>query len=56
MQEQNMDFLFVPQMQNYTIHKYNMLTHMGAFIIVICKISYELSPRVVLDNVQAFLK
>ena len=24
-----MDFLFVPQMWNYIIHKYNMLTHMG---------------------------
>ena len=32
-----MDFLFVPQMQNYSIHKYNMLTHMGTFITIICK-------------------
>ena len=56
MQEQNMDFLIAPQMWNYKIHKYNMLTHMGAFITIICKTSYELLPRAVLDNVRAFLK
>ena len=37
MREQNMDFLFAPQMQNYKIHKYKMLTHMGTFIAVIYK-------------------
>ena len=51
-----MDFLFAPQMQNYKIHKYNMLTHMGTFITLICKTSGKLSARVVLDNVRAFLK
>ena len=51
MQEKNMDSLFVPQMWNYTIHKYNMLTHMGAFITIIFKSSYKLSPKVVLHNV-----
>ena len=51
MREQDMDFLFVPQMWNYKIHKYNMLTHMGAFITLIYKTSCELSPRVVLDNI-----
>ena len=56
MQEQNMDFLFVPQMQNYKIHKYNMLTQTGAFITINCKISCELSARAILDNIGAFLK
>ena len=32
-----MDFLLSLQMQDYKIHKYNMLTHMGTFIIVIYK-------------------
>ena len=56
MREQNVDFLFAPQMQNYRIHKYNMLTHTGAFTATICKTSCQLSPRAVLDNVWAFLK
>ena len=52
MQEQNVDFLFAPQMRNYRIHKHNMLTETGAFTATIC----QLSPRVVLDNIRAFLK
>ena len=51
-----MDFLFALEMWYYSIHKYNMLTHMGAFITIIYKAGYELTPRVVFDNVQAFLK
>ena len=56
MWEQNIDFLFMLQMQNYKIYKYKLLTHMDAFFIVICKTSYELSPKVVSDNVKAFPK
>ena len=51
MREKNMEFLFAPQMQYEKIHKYNMLTHMSAFITIIYKTSCELSPRVVLDIV-----
>lgn len=30
-------FLLSPQMRNYKILKYNMQTHMGAFLTIICK-------------------
>ena len=55
-QEHTMDFLFESQIWNYRIHKYNMLTQMGAFNTIICKESCKLSPRAIQDNVQAFLK
>ena len=42
MWELNMEFLLSPQMWDYKIHKYNILTHMGAFITIIYKRSYEL--------------
>ena len=56
MREQNMDFLFALQMQNYKIHKYNMLTHIEAFVKNSTRLSCILSPKVFLENVWAFLK
>ena len=56
MWKKNMNFLLLPQMQNYRIHKYNMLTHIGASIIVIYKTKLQIKPIVILDNVQSFLK
>ena len=56
MREQNMDFLFAPQMQNYKIHKYNMLTHMDTFIIINLQHKLWTITQVVLDSVRPFLK